>query len=426
MSTKPNPKSLGISSQIVAKFLQGPLPVMVIVLSLLAGAAALILTPREEEPQIVVPLADVMVSAPGLSAEQIERQVATPLEKLLYQIDGVEYVYSMSKEGGTVVTVRFFVGQDRVASLVKIYNKIQSSIDQVPAAVKGWVVKPIEIDDVPIVIATLWSDNPQRTGDPELRRLAEEVAIKLQGVKDTNKVEVVGGRPRAIRVELKPEALAARRTTPLSVAWALGVHNQQLPAGEVERANKVYEIEAGAFIRSARELESLVVNVVDGIPVYLKDVATVIDGPAEVDNYTWVGFGPASEKKSGWIVPPRRGALGGQEEGDQRRLGRSRRGEAIGEPGAHTLPSGGSLYHHAQQRRDRQRESQRTGRGADRGRADGDHLYRALPGLARGDRRGASRAGLLRRHAADQPAAGLLDQPRHALRTDPGPGPFGR
>ena len=298
MSTKPDPKSLGLSSQIVAKFLQGPLPVMVIVLSLLAGAAALILTPREEEPQIVVPLADVMVSAPGLSAEQVERQVATPLEKLLYQIDGVEYVYSMSKEGGTVVTVRFFVGQDRVASLVKIYNKIQSSIDQVPAAVKGWVVKPIEIDDVPIVIATLWSDNPQRTGDPELRRLAEEVAIKLQGVKDTNKVEVVGGRPRAIRVELKSEALAARRTTPLSVAWALGVHNQQLPAGEVERANKVYEIEAGAFIRSARELESLVVNVVDGIPVYLKDVATVIDGPAEIDNYAWIGFGPGSVKKS--------------------------------------------------------------------------------------------------------------------------------
>ena len=127
MNTKPDPKALGISSRIVAKFLQGPLPVMVIVLSLLAGAAALILTPREEEPQIVVPLADVMVSAPGLSAEQVERQVATPLEKLLYQIDGVEYVYSMSREGGTVVTVRFYVGQDRVASLVKIYNKIQSS-----------------------------------------------------------------------------------------------------------------------------------------------------------------------------------------------------------------------------------------------------------------------------------------------------------
>ena len=298
MSAKHESHSLGLSSQIVAKFLQGPLPVMVIALSLLAGAAALILTPREEEPQIVVPLADVLVSAPGLSAEQVERQVATPLEKLLYQIDGVEYVYSMSKEGGTVVTVRFYVGQDRVASLVKIYNKIQSSLDQVPAVVKSWVVKPIEIDDVPILVATLWSDNPQRTGDPELRRLAEEVAIKLQGVRDANKVEVVGGRPRAIRVELKPEALAARRTTPLQVAWALGIHNQQLPAGEVERANKVYEVEAGAFIRSARDLESLVVNVVDGIPVYLKDVATVIDGPAEVDSYTWVGFGPASERKA--------------------------------------------------------------------------------------------------------------------------------
>ena len=141
MSGKPDQESLGFSSRIVAKFLQGPLPVMVIVLSLLAGVVALILTPREEEPQIVVPLADVLVSAPGLSAEQVERQVATPLEKLLSQIDGVEYVYSMSKEGGTVVTVRFYVGEDRVGSLVKIYNKIQSNIDLVPPSVKSWVVK---------------------------------------------------------------------------------------------------------------------------------------------------------------------------------------------------------------------------------------------------------------------------------------------
>ena len=98
---------------------------------------------------------------------------------------------------------------------------------------------------MPVVIATLWSDNPQRTGDPELRRIAEEMALSLQGVKNTNKVEVVGGRPRTIRVELKPEALAARRTTPLEVAWALGMHNQQLPAGEIEQANKVFEVEAG-------------------------------------------------------------------------------------------------------------------------------------------------------------------------------------
>lgn len=303
MESNASPTSLGLSSRIVSAFLQGPLPVMMIVLSLLAGIVALALTPREEEPQIVVPLADVMVRAPGLSAEQVERQVATPLEKLLYQIDGVEYVYSMSREGSTVVTVRFFVGQDRVDSLVKIYNKLHSNLDLVPPMVASWIVKPVEIDDVPVVVATLWSDDPA-IGDHELRRLAEEAAIRLQAVENTNRVEVVGGRPRTIRVELLPESMAARRVTPLDITWALGVHNQQLPAGSMERTNRVVAVEAGGFIRDARELESLVISVVDGIPVYLKDVATVLDGPAEVESHTWIGFGPASERKGSGDVRP--------------------------------------------------------------------------------------------------------------------------
>ena len=294
----------GLSSWLVARFLQGPLPVMIIILSLLAGLVALRLTPREEEPQIVVPLADVMVDAPGLSAEQVERQVATPLEKLLYQIDGVEYVYSMSREGGAVVTVRFYVGEDRVSSLVKIYNKVQSNLDLVPPSVKSWVVKPVEIDDVPVVVATLWSDNPERVDDAQLRRIAEETALKLQAVKNSNRVEVTGGRPRVIRVELNPEALAARRTTPLEVAWALGVHNTQEPAGSVERNNRVLTVEAGVHVKNARELESLVVGVVDGIPVFLRDVAAVLDGPAEADSHTWIGFGPASDRpKDGELHP---------------------------------------------------------------------------------------------------------------------------
>ena len=124
---------------------------------------------------LVVPMADVLVEAPGLSAEQVEGQIATPLEKFLHQIDGVEYVYSMSGPDQYVVTVRFFVGEDREDSLVKIYNKVFSKIDNIPAAVRSWVVKPIEVDDVSIVIAVLWSDNPVLTGVHELRRLAEEI-----------------------------------------------------------------------------------------------------------------------------------------------------------------------------------------------------------------------------------------------------------
>ena len=282
-------------SRLLTVTMQGPLPMLLLLTALVGGIVALMITPREEEPQIIVPLADVLVTAPGLSAEQIERQIATPLEKLLYQIDGVEYVYSMSRSEHCVVTVRFFVGQDRVASLVKIYNKLYSETDNIPQAVQAWVVKPIEVDDVPIVVAVLWSDNPELTGDHELRRLAEEIEHDLQSIKNTNKLKVTGGRPRQIRVELDPIALAARRIAPLDVAWAIDVSNKLLPAGEVQINDQALVVEAGDFIRSAQELEKLVISVVDGVPVYLADVARVIDGPAEPTSYTWLGFGPASD-----------------------------------------------------------------------------------------------------------------------------------
>lgn len=281
-------------SRVLAAVMEGSLPLLLLVTAIVGGVVALAITPREEEPQIIVPMADVLVSAPGLSAEQIERQIATPLEKLLYQIDGIEYVYSMSQPERCVVTVRFFVGEDRVASLVKIYNKLYSETDHIPTAVQSWVVKPIEIDDVPIVVAVLWSDNPELTGDHELRRLAEEIEHDLQSIQNTNKLQVTGGRPRQIRVELDPNDLAGRRTAPLEVAWAIDVSNKLLPAGEVQVLDQNIVVEAGDFIQSADELRKLVINVVDGVPVYLGDVAHVINGPAEPTSYTWIGFGPAS------------------------------------------------------------------------------------------------------------------------------------
>ncbi|MGD2014657.1 MAG: efflux RND transporter permease subunit, partial [Desulfobacterales bacterium] len=277
--------------------IEGPLPLFVLLVALFGGIVALMITAREEEPQIVVPMADVLVAAPGLSAEQVERQIATPLEKFLHQIDGVEHVYSMSRPDQCVVTVRFFVGEDREDSLVKIYNKVFSQIDHIPAAVQSWVVKPIEVDDVPIVVAVLWSDNPGLTGDHELRRLAEEIEHDLQSIKDTSRIEVTGGRPRQIRVELNPEALAARRTTPLEVAWAIDISNKLLPAGDVQILDQNIVVEAGDFIHSAGELRKLVINVVDGVPIYLDDVARIIDGPAEPASYTWIGFGPAADRQ---------------------------------------------------------------------------------------------------------------------------------
>ncbi|MCA9513286.1 MAG: efflux RND transporter permease subunit, partial [Myxococcales bacterium] len=275
-------------------FLRGSLSPALIAASLAAGLLALALTPREEEPQIVVPMADVHVAAPGLSAEEVERTISTRVEKLLTQIDGVEHTYSASRPGSATVTVRFRVGEDREDSLVKIYNKLYSNTDRIPASVAQWVVKPVEIDDVPIVVATLWSEDERAVDDHGLRRIAEELEVALQGVPGTNRVDVVGGRPRAIRVDLLPDALAARQTSALEVAWALGVSNVRVPAGSFERGDAHLLVDAGAFAPDAAALRELVVGVVDGVPVFLRDVARVRDGPAERTSYGWMGFGAAA------------------------------------------------------------------------------------------------------------------------------------
>jgi multidrug efflux pump subunit AcrB len=290
-------EKLPFLTKVVAIFLRGDIAILFTVISLAIGAVALYLTPREEEPQIVVPMADVMIEAPGLSAEEVERQITQPLEKLLYQIDGVEYVYSMSQSGRSVVTARFYVGEDREDSLVKLYNKVDSNADQIPKSVRSWVVKPIEIDDVPIVIVTLWSDDMQRYGDHELHRIAQELQNELQAIPDTNRVWVTGGRPREIRVELDTQRMASRSTSPLQVSRSLQQSNVHARAGTFEQQNQTLVVEAGTFFRDVGELQNLVVQVVNDRPVYLKDIAEIIDGPAEPDGHSWISFGPA-EKNS--------------------------------------------------------------------------------------------------------------------------------
>ncbi len=280
-----------LTSRIVEVFLKGNLSAMLIILSLIAGAVALLVTPREEEPQIIVPIADIHISAPGASAEEVERQVALRLEKMLYQIDGVEYVYSMSRPHGAIVTVRFYVGEDREDSLVKIYNKLHSNTDAIPPQVAGWVVKPVEIDDVPIVTATLWSD---RYDDFALRRVAEELESGLQSVENTGRTRVVGGRPREIRVEFDAQLLAGRRVSPEQLATALRGMNTELPGGQIDTNNNAVLIEAGSVFSGVDEIRRLVLAAPDGRPVYLDDVATVIDGPQEPQTYTRIGYGPAA------------------------------------------------------------------------------------------------------------------------------------
>ncbi|MFO0849593.1 MAG: efflux RND transporter permease subunit [Gemmataceae bacterium] len=288
---QPAPPDGGFVSRVIAGFLYGNLAVLLVLLMLAAGVAALALTPREEEPQIVVPLADVFVRMPGATAAEVEQQVASKLERLLAQIDGVEYVYSMSRPGEAVVTVRFYVGEGREASLVKLHNKITMNADVVPPGVTGWVVKPVELDDVPLVAVTLWS----RTADDfALRRVAEQVEVALQGVPNTARTEVVGGRRRQLRVALDPERLASRQVTSLDVDRVLRGANVSLQAGVLRAGGREVLVESGPFVQSARELETLVVGVFAGKPVYLREVAEVADGPEEPASYTRIGFGPGA------------------------------------------------------------------------------------------------------------------------------------
>jgi multidrug efflux pump subunit AcrB len=276
--------------RLVAYGLRGGLPVLFFTLSLALGVIALLFTPREEEPQIVVPMANVIVSAPGLPAPQIEKQITLRLEKLLTQITGVEHVYSRSSNGQAIVTLRFFVGEDREDALLNTYNKLYSNQDQIPASVTAWQVKPAEVDDVPIVLAALWSRAPDLYSDFELRRFADEITEHLQQIADTNQITVVGGRKRAVNVLLNPQSMSARRTTALDIAHAVRKANQLHNAGIVSADNRSIRLEAGDFVRSAEQLRALVVNVVDGIPVYLRDVADITDGPEEPENYTWLNF----------------------------------------------------------------------------------------------------------------------------------------
>ncbi len=286
--------SQGLLQGIIRTFLEGKLAVLLIILSIVAGVIALNVTPREEEPQIVVPLADIFVQVPGASAREVERQVTTRLEKVLSEIDGVEYVYSMSEPNQAIVTVRFYVGEDREDSLIKLYNKLEMNRDAVPSTVTGWVVKPVEIDDVPIVAITLYAKEESVT-DIELRRAAEELDTRLKRVENSAATYIIGGRQRIVGIAPDPERLAGRGLSISHLERALRGANVRMPAGSFQQRNEEVLVDAGMTFRSAEEVAGLVVGVNNDLPVYLRDVADVKLTHEEVETYTSFGLGPAAE-----------------------------------------------------------------------------------------------------------------------------------
>jgi multidrug efflux pump subunit AcrB len=292
MSTRPSPDDghHDLMSSLVRAFLNSNLSMILIVFSVIIGVAVLYITPREEDPQIVVPLADLYVQFPGHTAAEVEQLVAAPLERMLYQIDGVEYVYSMSRDDQAIITVRFYVGQDRERSLVKLFKRLNENADAIPPGVTGWVMKPVEIDDVPLVTLAV-----KGAGDDSyaLRRLAEELVERLSVIPQVSRAQVIGGQSRTVTVQLEPESLRAYRMTANEVTRAVQASNASLPAGSFTRGDSVVQVETRPTLVSAADMHDLVVGVFDDRPVFLKDVATVRDGPEEVANYTRHGWGAA-------------------------------------------------------------------------------------------------------------------------------------
>ncbi len=278
----------GLSGRIAALFIGSKLTPLIMSVALLLGLVAVVATPREEEPQIVVPMADVWLPFPGASAKIVEEQLTKPFERKISEIKGVEYVYSISRPGGALIIVRFYVGQVMEQSLVDLYDKLMSNQDLLPPGAELPVVKTKDVNDIPIVTITLSSE---QYGEFELHQLAEQVLEEAKKVAGTSGGFIVGGRARELRVQINPARLRAYGLTPLQIEAVIRGENRALPTGRFDNRNQNFLVETGRFIRSREDLESLVIGVSDQRPVYLRQVTEIIDGPAEATNYVWFGLG---------------------------------------------------------------------------------------------------------------------------------------
>jgi multidrug efflux pump subunit AcrB len=283
----------GLAGKIAKGFIGSKLTVLLMVVFMVIGVYSSFLIPREEEPQIDVPMADIFVGYPGASPTEVESRVIKPLEKLISNIKGVEYVYSTSMKEQGMVIVQFYVGEDIERSFVKLYNEINKHMDIMPQGVTFPLVKTRAIDDVPMLGLTLWSENYD---DFQLKQMAQELTDEIEKVNDVAITKKIGGRNRQLRVVLDKDKLAASGLDFLTVAEMIKANNQQLSAGSFNKNDTEFLINTGRFLETVEDVESLVVGVQQNQPIYLKQVAKVIDGPELPKNYVSLGFGQASEK----------------------------------------------------------------------------------------------------------------------------------
>lgn len=283
-------KSLGVSGRIARYFQSAQITPLIALVALLLGIFSVLVTPREEEPQINVTMANVLIPFPGASAKNVEQMVSVPAEQVLSQIADIEHITSVSRPGMSVITVQFQVGVPRTEALVRLYNTIQSNQDWLPKnlGVGDPIIKPKGIDDVPILTATLYTKNNQE-GAYELERVAHALEAEIKHVKGTREVVTLGGPGRAVNIDVDPVRMAASNITLADMRRALQSANLGAPLGEVTNANQSIAVEVGRYFTDAKDIAELVVGLHDGRPVYLGEVAQIHDGPPPAERYVWYG-----------------------------------------------------------------------------------------------------------------------------------------
>ncbi|HWP55795.1 MAG TPA: efflux RND transporter permease subunit, partial [Pyrinomonadaceae bacterium] len=284
--------SLGIAGKFARAFIDSKLTPLIISASILLGIGAVLLLPREEEPQIIVPMIDVFVQMPGASAKEVEERVTKPMEKLLWEVPGVEYIYSTSSPGYSMAVVRFYVGQNEEAAIVRLNQKMSANFDLIPPGASPPIVKPRSIDDVPILALTLSS---ARYDHLTLRRVAAQLHDQIKEVADVSEVKIIGGQRSQIRVTLDEARMAAFNVAPASIVPLLQQANRQTQSGSFASGNREFLVETGGFLHSAEEVGNVVIGNANNRPIYLRDVSRIEERSEEPSDYVFYGTGPAAK-----------------------------------------------------------------------------------------------------------------------------------
>ncbi|WP_461833564.1 efflux RND transporter permease subunit [Desulfothermus sp.] len=298
--------SLGIAGNIANYFIDSKLTPLIIIASLLLGLLTLFALPREEDPQIIVPMIDIFVAMPGADAKEVEVRAAKPMEKLLWEVPGVEYVYTTSYPGYLMAVVRFYVGEDEEKSIIRLQSKLLANYDRIPYGVSQPLIKPRYIDDVPILSLTFWSSSQDHY---TLRRIAAQIEDEIKKLDNVSLTTLIGGYKRQIKILLDPAKLSAYNMDPVELSNMIYTSNVASNTGEIPSIKGEILVHLNGFFKSKQDVGNLVVGAYKGKPVYLKDVATLEDGPAEPDNYVLFGLGPSAEDKSIPSISTREGVF---------------------------------------------------------------------------------------------------------------------